>query len=58
MGGGGDVRGYGLYRLGPRVTVYDEYGNPISYQEVGGSKEVLLSNEITFPILEGLGTVF
>ncbi|MFZ0886961.1 MAG: outer membrane protein assembly factor BamA [Candidatus Binataceae bacterium] len=55
VGGGGDVRGYELYRLGPRVTVYDEYGNPISYQEVGGSKEVLLSNEITFPILEGLG---
>ena len=55
VGGGGDVRGYELYRLGPRVTVVDALGTPVSFQEVGGSKEVLLSNEITFPILEGLG---
>jgi len=54
-GGGGDVRGYELYRLGPQVTLFNKFGQPISYQGVGGSREILLSNEVTFPILEGLG---
>jgi len=55
VGGGADVRGYQLYSLGPRVTLYNQAGQPISVQDVGGSKELLLSNEITFPILTGLG---
>ncbi len=55
IGGGGDVRGYELYRLGPQVTVFNKAGVPISFQDIGGSREILLSNEITFPILEGLG---
>jgi len=55
VGGGGDVRGYELYRLGPQVVLYNKFGQPISYQQVGGSREILLSNEVTFPILEGLG---
>jgi outer membrane protein insertion porin family len=55
VGGGGDVRGYELYRLGPQVTLFNQAGQPFSYQDIGGSREVLLSTEITFPILEGLG---
>jgi outer membrane protein insertion porin family len=55
VGGPGDVRGYQLYSLGPQVTIFDQAGTPISVQDVGGSKELLLSNEITFPILSGLG---
>jgi outer membrane protein insertion porin family len=55
VGGPGDVRGYQLYSLGPQVTIFNQSGNPISVQDVGGSKELLLSNEITFPILSGLG---
>jgi outer membrane protein insertion porin family len=55
VGGGGDVRGYELYRLGPEVTIFNTAGQPFSTQEVGGSKMLILSNEITFPILEGLG---
>jgi outer membrane protein insertion porin family len=55
VGGPGDVRGYQLYSLGPQVTLFNPAGNPISVQDVGGSKELLLSNEITFPILSGLG---
>ena len=55
VGGPGDVRGYQLYSLGPQVTIYNPNGTPLSVQDVGGSKELLLSNEITFPILSGLG---
>ncbi len=55
VGGPGDVRGYQLYSLGPQVTLYSMNGTPLSVQNVGGSKELLLSNEITFPILSGLG---
>ncbi|MGD0672208.1 MAG: BamA/TamA family outer membrane protein, partial [Candidatus Binatus sp.] len=55
VGGPGDVRGYELYSLGPRATLYAQNGTPISVQDYGGSEELLLSNEITFPILSGLG---
>ncbi len=55
VGGPGDVRGYQLYSLGPQVTIFNRGGAPISVQDVGGSKELLFSNEITFPILSGLG---
>ena len=53
--GTADVRGYQLYSLGPLVTVYNAAGQPVSVQDVGGSEELILSNEITFPILSGLG---
>jgi outer membrane protein insertion porin family len=55
VGGPGDVRGYQLYSLGPQVTLFSQNGTPQSVQNIGGSKELLLSNEITFPILSGLG---
>jgi outer membrane protein insertion porin family len=55
VGGPGDVRGYQLYSLGPQHTIYGQNGTPLSVQDLGGSKELLLSNEITFPILSGLG---
>jgi outer membrane protein insertion porin family len=55
VGGPGDVRGYQLYSLGPQVTIFNQGGSPLSVQNIGGSKELLLSNEITFPILSGLG---
>jgi len=53
--GSANVRGYQLYSLGPLVTIYNAAGQPISVQDVGGSEELILSNEITFPILSGLG---
>jgi outer membrane protein insertion porin family len=55
VGGPGDVRGYQLYSLGPQVPIFNASGAPLSVQNIGGSKELLLSNEITFPILSGLG---
>jgi outer membrane protein insertion porin family len=50
-----DVRGYQLYSLGPLITIYNGAGQPVSVQNYGGSKMLILSNEITFPILSGLG---
>jgi outer membrane protein insertion porin family len=55
VGGPADVRGYQLYSLGPLVTVFNGAGQPVSVQNIGGSKELIFSNEITFPILSGLG---
>ena len=55
VGSQGDVRGYQLYSLGPTVTIFNQQGIPISVQNIGGSKELLISNEITFPLLSGLG---
>lgn len=55
VAGAYDVRGYQLYSLGPLVTLFNSAGQPISVQNIGGSKMLILSNEITFPILTGLG---
>jgi outer membrane protein insertion porin family len=55
VGGGGDVRGYALYSLGPEVTVFDSQGVPVAIEQVGGSQELLLSSETTFPIWTALG---
>ena len=55
VGSQGDVRGYQLYSLGPTVTTFNQQGIPTSIQNVGGSKQLLFSNEITFPLLSGLG---
>jgi outer membrane protein insertion porin family len=55
VGGAADVRGYQLYSLGPQKTFYNSSGQPVSVQDIGGSKELIFSNEITFPILSALG---
>jgi outer membrane protein insertion porin family len=55
VGGQADVRGYQLYSLGPQVLVVNQRGNPLQIENVGGSKELILDGEITFPILSGLG---
>jgi len=55
VGGQGDVRGYQLYSLGPDVLLLNPAGQPQQIENIGGSKELLLDGEITFPILSGLG---
>ncbi len=55
LGGGGDVRGYQIYSLGPQVTLFNQLGQPFGIEQVGGSQELLLSGETTFPILQSLG---
>ena len=55
VGGQGDVRGYQLYSLGPEVITYNQLGQPINVSAVGGSKELLLSNQVSFPLFSPLG---
>jgi outer membrane protein insertion porin family len=55
LGGGGDVRGYQIYSLGPQVTLFNQAGTPFGIEQVGGSQELLLSGETTFPILQSFG---
>ncbi|MBV8054656.1 MAG: BamA/TamA family outer membrane protein, partial [Deltaproteobacteria bacterium] len=55
LGGGGDVRGYEIYSLGPQVTLFNPQGSPFGIEQVGGSEELLLSGETTFPILQSFG---
>jgi outer membrane protein insertion porin family len=55
LGGEGDVRGYQLYSLGPQVTQYNQQGIPFQVEQVGGSQELLLSGETTFPIWTSFG---
>jgi outer membrane protein insertion porin family len=55
LGGEGDVRGYTLYSLGPQITEYNQQGVPFQVQQVGGSQELLLSGETTFPIWTSFG---
>ncbi|MGH7935127.1 MAG: outer membrane protein assembly factor BamA, partial [Candidatus Binataceae bacterium] len=55
QGGGGDVRGYELYSLGPQVTLFNQLGAPFSVEQIGGSQELLMSGETTFPLITSLG---
>jgi outer membrane protein insertion porin family len=55
LNGEGDVRGYALYSLGPQVPTFNQQGVPFQIQQVGGSQELLLSGETTFPIITAFG---
>jgi outer membrane protein insertion porin family len=55
LGGEGDVRGYQLYSLGPQITTFNQQGVPFQIEQVGGSQELLLSGESTFPIWTAFG---
>ena len=55
LGGEGDVRGYTLYSLGPQITQFNQQGVPFQVQQVGGSQELLLSAETTYPIWTSFG---
>jgi outer membrane protein insertion porin family len=55
LNGQGQVRGYEIYSLGPQVTLFNQFGQPFGVEQVGGSKELLFSNQIGFPILDSLG---
>ena len=55
LNGQGQVRGYEIYSLGPQVTLFNQFGQPFGVEQVGGSKELLFSQQISFPIIESLG---
>ncbi|HVN90592.1 MAG TPA: outer membrane protein assembly factor BamA [Candidatus Binataceae bacterium] len=53
--GPNSVRGYQLYSLGPQVTLFDQQGTPFAVEQVGGSQELIMSGETTFPIYSPFG---
>ncbi len=54
-GGLNSIRGYKVRTLGPREKRRNTFGTVEERQEIGGSQDLELTNEIIFPILQGLG---
>ncbi len=55
LNGQGQVRGYEIYSLGPQEVLFNQFGQPFGVEQVGGSKELLFSQQIGYPIIEALG---
>jgi outer membrane protein insertion porin family len=49
------VRGYRTRTLGPREPVFDPFNNIVDTTPVGGSSQLIINNELIFPIVETLG---
>jgi outer membrane protein insertion porin family len=54
-GGINSMRGYRARTLGPRQPVFDPSGGIVNTTPVGGSTQLILNNELIFPIVESLG---
>jgi outer membrane protein insertion porin family len=54
-GGLDSVRGYKVRSLGPREKRLNTFGKTVDDSEIGGSQELVVNNEIIFPIIKGLG---
>jgi outer membrane protein insertion porin family len=54
-GGINSVRGFKTRTLGPREAVFEPQGNEINTDPIGGSRQLIVNNEIIFPIVEPLG---
>ncbi len=54
-GGINSIRGFETRTLGPREPVFDPTGQIIDTAPVGGSVQLIINNEIIFPIVESLG---
>jgi outer membrane protein insertion porin family len=54
-GGLNSVRGYKTRTLGPREQQRSPLGEVVDESEIGGSQELVVNNEIIFPIIKGLG---
>ena len=54
-GGINSVRGFRTRTLGPREPVFDVNGNVVDTTPVGGSTQLIINNELIFPIVEPLG---
>ncbi|HEV3111630.1 MAG TPA: outer membrane protein assembly factor BamA [Candidatus Binataceae bacterium] len=49
------VPGYPFYSLGPEVQVFNEFGQSLGFEAVGGSQELILYHQLEFPILDSFG---
>jgi outer membrane protein insertion porin family len=54
-GGINSVRGFKTRTLGPREPVFDAQGQEINTDPIGGSEQLVVNNELIFPIVEALG---
>jgi outer membrane protein insertion porin family len=54
-GGINTVRGFETRTLGPRENTFNSQGEIINNQAVGGTNELILQNELIFPIVQQLG---
>jgi outer membrane protein insertion porin family len=54
-GGINSIRGFKTRTLGPREAAKDIFGQVTNTTPIGGSSQVILNNEIIFPIVQGIG---
>jgi outer membrane protein insertion porin family len=54
-GGINSIRGYQTRTLGPREPIRNGQGQDIQSDPIGGSRQLIVNNEIIFPIVEQLG---
>jgi outer membrane protein insertion porin family len=49
------VPGYPFFSLGPEVQVFNQFGQSLGFEAVGGSEELILYHQLEFPILDSFG---
>lgn len=54
-GGISSIRGFKSRTLGPREASKDIFGRVVSVTPIGGSQQLIINNEIIFPIVKGIG---
>jgi len=54
-GGINSIRGYQTRTLGPREPIRNGQGQDIQSDPIGGSRQLIINNEVIFPIVEQLG---
>jgi outer membrane protein insertion porin family len=54
-GGISTIRGFKSRTLGPREERKDIFGRVIATSPIGGSEQVIINNELIFPLIRGIG---